>query len=106
MRLIDADKLKQHYAWWGDCEGSKERKEVFDTIVDLQPTVNEWISVKDRLPEKSGRYIVFGLGWNNEKKMSTLLFGTKTNEWIATGAWKDWKVTHWMPLPEPPEVEE
>ena len=27
MRLIDADKLKQHYAWWND-----ERKELFDAI--------------------------------------------------------------------------
>lgn len=34
MRLIDADKLKQHYAWWND-----EIKELFDTIVDIQPTV-------------------------------------------------------------------
>ena len=34
MRLIDADKLKQHYAWWND-----ERKELFDAIVDIQPTV-------------------------------------------------------------------
>lgn len=34
MRLIDADKLKQHYAWWND-----ESKELFDTIVDAQPTV-------------------------------------------------------------------
>ena len=34
MRLIDADKLKQHYAWWND-----ENKELFDIIVDAQPTV-------------------------------------------------------------------
>ena len=34
MRLIDADKLKHHYAWWND-----EYKELFDTIVDAQPTV-------------------------------------------------------------------
>ena len=34
MRLIDADKLKQHYAWWND-----ENKELFDAIVDIQPTV-------------------------------------------------------------------
>ena len=33
MRLIDADKLRQHYAWWND-----EYKELFDTIVDAQPT--------------------------------------------------------------------
>ena len=36
MRLIDADKLKQHYAWWND-----ENKELFDTIVDAQPTVEK-----------------------------------------------------------------
>ena len=34
MRLIDADKLKQHYAWWND-----KSKELFDAIVDVQPTV-------------------------------------------------------------------
>lgn len=40
MRLIDADALKAHYAWWGETESGKERKELFDEIVDLQPTVN------------------------------------------------------------------
>ena len=34
-RLIDADKLKKHYAWWNN-----EEKKVFDDIVDLQPTVD------------------------------------------------------------------
>ena len=41
MRLIDADKLKQHYAWWND-----ENKELFDIIVDAQPTVEPDASVK------------------------------------------------------------
>ena len=31
-KLIDADKLKAHYAWW-----ENEDKKIFDTIVDLQP---------------------------------------------------------------------
>ena len=34
MRLIDADKLKAHYSWWDN-----EEKYVFDSVVDLQPTV-------------------------------------------------------------------
>lgn len=34
QKLIDADKLKQHYAWWDN-----EDKKIFDTIIDLQPTV-------------------------------------------------------------------
>ena len=41
-RLIDADKLKAHYSWWKG--GSREltmdeAKSDFDTIIDLQPTV-------------------------------------------------------------------
>lgn len=31
-RYIDADKLKNHYAWWND-----ENKEIFDSIIDAQP---------------------------------------------------------------------
>ncbi len=31
-KLIDADKLKEHYAWWDN-----EDKKIFDTIIDLQP---------------------------------------------------------------------
>lgn len=34
-RLIDAEKLKKHYAWWED----DERRHLFDQIVDAQPTV-------------------------------------------------------------------
>lgn len=34
-RLIDADRLKRHYAWWED-----DRQELFDSIVDQQPTVD------------------------------------------------------------------
>lgn len=34
-RLIDAEKLKKHYAWWDD----DERRTLFDQIVDAQPTV-------------------------------------------------------------------
>lgn len=44
MRLIDADRLKAHYCWWSG--GTKEltideAKKTFDTIVDVQPTVEQ-----------------------------------------------------------------
>ena len=42
-RLIDADKLKAHFAWWkgGTREMTMdEAKSDFDTIIDLQPTVD------------------------------------------------------------------
>ena len=52
VRLIDADKLKQHYAWWeiGDGEITyAEAKKRFDTIIDVQPTVDavEVVRCKD-----------------------------------------------------------
>lgn len=43
-RLIDADKLKAHYAWWkgGTRELTMdEAKSDFDTIIDLQPTIEQ-----------------------------------------------------------------
>ncbi len=45
MRLIDADKLKTHYAWWkgGTRELTMdEAKSDFDTIIDLQPSVSNF----------------------------------------------------------------
>ena len=51
--------------------------------------MSEWISVKDRLLEKDGRYLVV------EKH---------TNKWIGVASKRngefDFPVTHWMPLPE------
>ena len=42
-RLIDAEKLKVHYCWWagGGREMTlDEAKKTFDTIIDVQPTVD------------------------------------------------------------------
>lgn len=53
QRLIDANKLKQHYAWRGKTtERGKENKRLFDEIIDQQPTIGGCVSVKERLPEK------------------------------------------------------
>ena len=57
--------------------------------------MGEWISVKDKLPEQYTDVIVLydfgrvGVNWTN-----------KENEFIDH---PDCKVTHWMPLPTPPE---
>lgn len=47
MRLIDADKLKAHFAWWND-----EYKDIFDSIIDQQRTVDTvrhgwWVTMSD-----------------------------------------------------------
>lgn len=46
-RLIDADKLKNHYAWWDN-----EDKKMFDDIVDLQPTAYDVEKALDEFVEK------------------------------------------------------
>ena len=45
MRIIDADALKKHYAWWED-----DRQKLFDSIVESQPTV-------DAVPVRHGKWI-------------------------------------------------
>lgn len=49
-RIIDADKLKAHYAWWNN-----EQKKLFDQIVDLQPTVD--IPTVDAEPVRHGHIV-------------------------------------------------
>lgn len=59
--------------------------------------MGEWISVKDRLPKEEGRYLVSYDLENNRKLTSLRCFYSGCPEaFIATG------ITHWMPLPEPP----
>lgn len=62
--------------------------------------MNEWISVKERLPENKGRYIVYMRG--QEPFVSWFdgdIFRTLSTVPIAYPA------THWMPLPELPKEE-
>lgn len=37
-RHIDAEKLKKHYAWWRETENGRKLADLFDEIVDAQPT--------------------------------------------------------------------
>ena len=58
--------------------------------------MNEWICVKDRLPNDDVRVLVYlGLG-NYYTKIDT--------DRRVKGKWVRWgeNVTYWMPLPEPP----
>ena len=81
-----------------------ENKKIADYLIRHDVTVQEWISVKDRLPEEKVNCIVhykhaycdnddyWAIGfcfYDGEKFRIDLLY----------------KVTHWMPLPQPPKGE-
>ena len=57
--------------------------------------IGEWISIKDRLPEKDGIYIVF-VKCTDGDTISILYY---TNKYKFSHL----PVTHWMPLPDAPK---
>ena len=107
----------------GSCELTSCRscnaKNIADHLIANGVTVQEWISVKDRLPDDEQEVLVIAHGWDGrlvyvgshkrvEAQKSWLTGITnKSSEWSLWG-WsylKEPMVTHWMPLPQPPKGE-
>lgn len=127
MRLIDADKLLKEILTAGIGKTIIEYSESdIGYMIRRQPTVDaaellrdRWISVKDRLPEEDGKYLVFEQN-NGRTNTSILRFAKdarKVDRYDFKSRWEnawyeydsEWghytvdSVTHWMPIPEPPE---
>ena len=106
MRAIDADKLKKELAPYEENDFSQQI-DVILKIVDMQPTLtppNEWVRVEDELPEdkqsvlfhqKNG-FIYCAEYFAGNKLLSPAWF-------IDNDCWEAGEVTHWMPLPAPPD---
>jgi hypothetical protein len=58
---------------------------------------NEWISVEERLPERPGKYLV--ATYDGRVGIGNLI------DYYCDGelSFDNYKVTHWMPLPEAPK---
>ena len=72
MRLIDADKLKAHYSWWegGTREMTMdEAKNDFDTIIDLQPTV-----------EAEPNTVIETVDWYHQNADGEMVLGANSNQ--------------------------
>ena len=84
------------------CVGFSSRaavEHVANWLVQNDVTVQEWISVKDRLPEEEGLYLVAVVN-DHERRYS------KTAWYHGHGNWfVHQKVTHWQYLPQPPKGE-
>ena len=136
MRLIDADALKEqienfncegcnHYNFVR-CRACQ----IDDALsyIDDAPTVGEWVSVKDRMPTETHSmfYKLYGTPkWRNNamwrEESDHVLVAIRfedgsqfvTSGYTQDGKWStgiskilQYTVTHWMPLPEPPEVKQ
>lgn len=88
-----------------ECEYSHDNdcgvNALVDYLISHGVTVQEWISVKDRLPEDNKEVLIYcgsyhELGWyeSNNKSWRSDFLGCCTDD-----------VTHWIPLPEPPKGE-
>ena len=86
-----------------------------DHILENAVTVQEWISVEDRLPEND-----YGKHWKERQQYLVLLqngtmrvarYGYKEHEWwidsidCVLSKARHTEVTHWQPTPEPPKGE-
>jgi hypothetical protein len=69
-------------------------------ILPCEP-VQEWISVKDRLPEK----FVDVLSYCDHNASFQIDCVDEKGKWYSEYKYSGYTVTHWMPLPQPPKGE-
>lgn len=117
-RYIDADELykaaQKRIAEANEARMAVVDDEFLDLIndaftEDVAPRA-EWISVEERLPDVCGMPVLMVA--ENEYGQTNVVKGFTgytcpidfcTNEIEYYSIWHAWKVTHWMPLPEPPK---
>ena len=124
MRLIDADKMLAEVkeVAYDVGENAVTYTDILNVLrnwVCRQSTVEaygQWVSVEDRLPEENGEYIVSAC--DEDGPYDERIWGDTVIVCVeyCDGAWTwqhyndeydlDGIVTHWMPMPEPPGVEE
>lgn len=120
MRLIDADKLEEGIKALLCTSDSTEpiwSSDVLDAI-QRAPTVGGWISVEDRLPTMPGTSVLV-VAQNRYKQVHIFEaiggygdFGWYTHDYEYMENFraandhvkKDLTITHWMPMPAPPET--
>jgi len=67
--------------------------------------MSKWISVKDRLPEHGVHVLTFS-SEENYYAVSYLIYLSNERIWANGCLLGNDNITHWMPLPKPPEIKE
>ena len=84
--------------WWWE----EKIKRIVDHLISNGVTGQEWISVKDRLPEHGESVLTYKNGI-----VDIQMYEKNRNGWISDNwFWSMATVTHWMPIPAPPEVKQ
>ena len=96
---------KAKYICANDYSDHTEDEYIADTLLDNGVTVQEWISVDDRLPENGG-YVVCIAKRNPFSRFMPMVARIEKNGWVnpITEQYIS-KVTHWMPIPQPQKGE-
>ena len=126
MRLIDADyaiEQMQSILYVEDCRAAVPLPIIKALVCaalkseGVTPTIKDrWISVKDRLPEVkmsdvngkiafSDYVLIHKVHEDGTQRMTVDTCRVDKAAWMTAMPGEGWTVTHWMPLPEPPEVE-
>ena len=94
---------KAKYICANDYSDHTEDEYIADTLLDSGVTVQEWIPVKDRLPE-AGEYVVCIAKRDPFSMFMPMVARIKKNGWVnpITEQYIS-EVTHWIPMPEPPK---
>ena len=99
------------------CQRAADAIDKLDTLLDGLEADNDalcetierlkkprWIPVTERLPVDVGYYIVYC--WDGHINRVSFAKWQKNNRlWYLSATRAYWKVSHWMPLPEPPKEE-
>ena len=79
--------------WWFE----EKIKKIADHLIQHGVTVQEWVSVEDRLPEENTTVIV---ATDNGIVFQCLYSYDGWNLWDGNEV----NITHWQPMPQPPKV--
>ena len=82
-------------------------EEQVDHLIANGVTVQEWISIDERLPEEKGEYLVaYHPCYRNDVKEDVTYTGIDTFRGKTTWAKNKFqRITHWMSMPDPPKGE-
>lgn len=108
--MIDADALQIKIASLSRLARSDAQKSLMGRvlyIIDQMPTITmpQWISVEDRLPEESKEVLIYLPEYDSVETASFFTIPSlNLKEWTQDeDAFMFDEVSHWMPMPEPPE---